>query len=685
MLPITSLLAFATFRFSHTLLGDATMHSSSLLCSPSSLCPSLSLSTSQRFTVPFRNRCIDAVVAPSCLRRLPLNCSQIHRSNLTPVHSTATQESIETSKGVPGFVEIGYICSVHGLQGEVRVKPNTDFPELRFSKPGRRRLRQEVSGRETIQELELLEGRGHPGQKGWIVKFSEIDTVEQAQQLIGSTIVVTEEDKPELEEGEYYSRDLVGMRVSLKESGEPVGTVVNVFNSGASDLLYVMLNSSTAGRPKSEAGASGPFVWIPFVEAIVPHVDMNKREMLITPPKGLLELNIRSDERSKKERRQLEWKERKKFQQRLIAAKKKLCELEQKHVFHGFRYGEKAQRSLLADQIVGVNSKLLQQALQNIEIPSKRWTLDEFIEVNLAKHVRSTLKISDECLSNSGCGEKSNARSKLQEKGHLLTSEGKVAIVLYMNDFQRQESGFATDLVDKAEDSSCLLVEAFFHDNLRFVKIEDRASIPLILVCPAHEIHFLQNIFASHNHFAFDSKKVWFLEEEKLPVVSNSLEEQNSHKILMKSPWEILQTPVGSGGIISLLSSDNILQNLSEMGVEYIEVCSVNLRNVGGYTLLGLVSTCEANIGFQILNIMNYLEDNFDMVFSMKFMKHLTKQMNKIEFHAIPKPYPHVEKVDKEWINIVPSSPNSYELCCSIYSSLNVCPSDKVCLMEVTG
>ncbi|KAL7243316.1 hypothetical protein ACSBR1_015668 [Camellia fascicularis] len=648
MLSITSLLAFATFRFSHTLVGDATMHSSSLLCSPSSLSPSLSLSTSQRFTVPFRNRCIDAVVAPSCLRRLPLNCSQIHRSNLTPVHSTATQESIETSKGVPGFVEIGYICSVHGLQGEVRVKPNTDFPELRFSKPGRRRLRQEVSGRETIQELELLEGRGHPGQKGWIVKFSEIDTVEQ-------------------------------------ESGEPVGTVVNVFNSGASDLLYVMLNSSTAGRPKSEAGASGPFVWIPFVEAIVPHVDMNKREMLITPPKGLLELNIRSDERSKKERRQLEWKERKKFQQRLIAAKKKLCELEQKHVFHGFRYGEKAQRSLLADQIVGVNSKLLQQALQNIEIPSKRWTLDEFIEVNLAKHVRSTLKISDECLSNSGCGEKSNASSKLQEKGHLLTSEGKVAIVLYMNDFQRQESGFATDLVDKAEDSSCLLVEAFFHDNLRFVKIEDRASIPLILVCPAHEIHFLQNIFASHNHFAFDSKKVWFLEEEKLPVVSNSLEEQNSHKILMKSPWEILQTPVGSGGIISLLSSDNILQNLSEMGVEYIEVCSVNLRNVGGYTLLGLVSTCEANIGFQILNIMNYLEDNFDMVFSMKFMKHLTKQMNKIEFHAIPKPYPHVEKVDKEWINIVPSSPNSYELCCSIYSSLNVCPSDKVCLMEVTG
>lgn len=38
----------------------------------------------------------------------------------------------------------------------------------------------------------------------------------QAQLLIGSTILVSEEDKPELEEGEFYSNDLVGMRVIHK-------------------------------------------------------------------------------------------------------------------------------------------------------------------------------------------------------------------------------------------------------------------------------------------------------------------------------------------------------------------------------------------------------------------------------------------------------------------------------------
>ena len=46
--------------------------------------------------------------------------------------------------------------------------------------------------------------------------------------------------------------------------------------------------------------------------------------------------------------------------------------MEAKHIFHGLCFGEKAQRSLLADKIAGVNSKLLQLALQKIERPSKR-------------------------------------------------------------------------------------------------------------------------------------------------------------------------------------------------------------------------------------------------------------------------------------------------------------------------
>lgn len=97
----------------------------------------------------------------------------------------------------------------------------------------------------------------------------------------------------------------------FQETGEFVGTVGNVYNSGASDLLHVKLDSSLnvldkTGKPRTaEMVASDHFVWVPFVEAIVPNVDMDRKEIQITPPKGLLELNLRFDERSKKERRQL--------------------------------------------------------------------------------------------------------------------------------------------------------------------------------------------------------------------------------------------------------------------------------------------------------------------------------------------------------------------------------------------
>ncbi|KAJ0960251.1 hypothetical protein J5N97_001926 [Dioscorea zingiberensis] len=140
--------------------------------------------------------------------------------------------------------------------------------------PGRRWLRQQISGQERVEEVELVEGRGHPGQKSWILRLRGIDNVDQARQLIGSTLLVREEDRPQLEEG----------------------------------------------------------------------------------------------------------MEREKKSQKPHSSKKKLCEMDQKHVFDGLRFGEKAQRSLLANQIVGVNSLLLQQALENVVIHSKRRREEEVSE-----------------------------------------------------------------------------------------------------------------------------------------------------------------------------------------------------------------------------------------------------------------------------------------------------------------
>ncbi|XP_016507946.2 uncharacterized protein LOC107825588 isoform X1 [Nicotiana tabacum] len=640
----------------------------------------------QTLTLPFRNQSIGHLTNPSSFpAQSSFKIFHVRQSTLPLRHCTATEEILETSETEGVFVETGYIYSVHGLQGEVRVKAETDFPELRFSKPGRRWLRQQVSGREMVQEIELVEGRGHPGQKSWILRFHEINTVEQAQKLVGSTVLVKDEDRPVLEEGEYYTRDLVGMRVFLKETREPVGTVINVFNSGASDLLHVELDSNISlsdrnGKPRLEGGASGPLVWVPFVEAIVPTVDLSKREMLITPPKGLLELNIRTDERSKKERRQLEWKERKKFQKRLIAAKKKLHEMEQDHIFHGFRYGEKSQRSFLADQIVDVNSMLLQHALQNIKMPYKRWSFPDFVN---ALEVSNTFKISKEFLSKENV-EHSNIGSKVQEQGRGLISCGKVAIVLALGEMLGRSS-IPEPVGSHNNDIAYLHIKALVDDSLRLLKTEDLLSVPLILVCPAESIEYLKQLFMDHDYFSFNSEKVWFLEEEKLPVVTASQEEESKHKILMKSPWEILQQPAGSGGIVTLLSAHNLLEHLHVMGVEYIQVCSGNQDCINGEMLLGFTKSREANAGIQVFRDAGYSEERFNMVFSIDFAKKLTKKIDKLQFEAILKPNQYVEMVDKDWVDVIPSSPNSYEFHSSIYSCLNACPPSKICFIDITA
>ncbi|MBA0812061.1 hypothetical protein Gohar_026057 [Gossypium harknessii] len=445
-----------------------------------------------------------------------------------------------------------------------------------------------------------------------------------------------------------------------------------------------MPNGSEELSSLAEAGDSGPLVWVPFVKEIVPNVDMNRREMLITPPKGLLELNVRSDERSKKERRQLEWKERKRFQKRLIAAKKKLSEMEQQHVFHGFRFGEKSQASLLVDQIVSVNSKLLQQALENVEIASKRWTITESLAG--AKLVRNRLRISEKCFTPSTSEEKLGTNFTLQEKALQLISKGKVAVVLDMSDHKNRGKEYDLSLSSSTsrENSETSSLQMLLCDDERFVKAEYRSSMPLVLISPADEIISMKKLFSSNNYFGFDPEKVWFLEEERLPVVS-SLLEQNRHKILMKSPWEILQSPVGSGGVISLLSSDNIVENLAQNGAKYIQVCNgERYISRSSPLLLRLVNEKEAEIGIQIFEHSEDVEEGFSMVFSIDTMKKLTRQIHKFQFYAIAKPNSHVELVEKKWVHVEPSSPNSYEFYSTIFSCLNACSLDKLCVMEIT-
>ena len=184
---------------------------------------------------------------------------------------------------------VGRVVAAQGLRGELRVNPLSDFPE-RFTRPGRRWLRPAQGRRgETTKaaEVELLSGRQLPGKELFVIRLEGVNDRSSAEALVGQELLVPAADRPKLAQGEFHLLDLVGLEVRLLEgdddaSGQPsgrcIGTVKDLLHAG-NDLLEVEL--SGGGAP----------LWIPFVEAIVPVVELQAGWIGITPPPGLLELS----------------------------------------------------------------------------------------------------------------------------------------------------------------------------------------------------------------------------------------------------------------------------------------------------------------------------------------------------------------------------------------------------------
>ncbi len=203
------------------------------------------------------------------------------------------------------WLEIGTIVAPQGLKGELRVYPNSDFPE-RFEKPGQRWLQR--PGDKEPQPVKLLSGRYVPGKELYIVQLAGIETREQAEALRNAKLLVPESDRPELGEDEYHVRDLIDLEVINQLTGEVVGVVVDVFFAG-NTLLEVKLHNQPAPlptkpaptppnrtskirKPKRQKEAKPVTILIPFVKEIAPVVDIQNNRIEITPPAGLLELSL---------------------------------------------------------------------------------------------------------------------------------------------------------------------------------------------------------------------------------------------------------------------------------------------------------------------------------------------------------------------------------------------------------
>ena len=126
-------------------------------------------------------------------------------------------------------IALAAVAGAHGVKGEVRLKLFSDSVESLS-----RHSKLYVAG----SERHLLAVRDSG--KMAVARFEGVADRSAAEALRGSLVEVDRSALPQLEEGEYYHVDLVGLP-AVDGDGAPVGIIVAVENYGAGDLLEVEL------------------------------------------------------------------------------------------------------------------------------------------------------------------------------------------------------------------------------------------------------------------------------------------------------------------------------------------------------------------------------------------------------------------------------------------------------------
>ena len=166
-----------------------------------------------------------------------------------------------------GNLEIGQIVNTFGIKGFVKVNPFVD-DILRFDDLEKVYLRRNKE----IKELQVEEVKYHKNMV--LVKFKGIDKVEDAELLRNFYLEVDRENAIELEEGEYFIADLLGMNV-LTEENEELGKLEDVFNAGSSDIYVV----------KTEEGKQ---ILLPAISEVVKEINLKENKIIVHLLEGLI-------------------------------------------------------------------------------------------------------------------------------------------------------------------------------------------------------------------------------------------------------------------------------------------------------------------------------------------------------------------------------------------------------------
>jgi 16S rRNA processing protein RimM len=175
------------------------------------------------------------------------------------------------------FVTIARVAKTQGRHGEVAAILLTDFPELFETRKKLFALgdstKQSGAAEPNRRKLDLDEHWFHKGMV--VLKFAGVDSIGDAEMLVGSEIQIPRSERAVLGSDEFYISDLIGCTVT--DFGREIGRIKDVqFGSGEAPLLVI------EGEKE---------YLVPFAAAYIEKIALEQKRLEMKLPEGLLELD----------------------------------------------------------------------------------------------------------------------------------------------------------------------------------------------------------------------------------------------------------------------------------------------------------------------------------------------------------------------------------------------------------
>ncbi|WP_426447151.1 ribosome maturation factor RimM [Paenibacillus sp. S-38] len=167
---------------------------------------------------------------------------------------------------------VGKIVNTHGIRGELKIVPETDFPEERFA-PGSKLLFVDPE-KGTVLTQTVESARDHKTM--YIVRFKGFTNINEVEKYKGWLLKVEEQYLSELPDDEFYHHEILGCNV-VTDEGEELGTISEILSPGANDVWVVK-------RPK------GKPLLLPYIDEVVLNVDIEAKQVTVHIMEGLLDL-----------------------------------------------------------------------------------------------------------------------------------------------------------------------------------------------------------------------------------------------------------------------------------------------------------------------------------------------------------------------------------------------------------